>query len=698
NPTIPPYRDSGDLISSSYTLGIAHPPGYPLYILLGKIFTFAVPAGNIAYRVNLTSIFFGALSAVLTGFLVYSFTSSALIALLCSFALSFSPAFWSLSHVSEMYTLGAFFAILLFILLYRVNLPKLLLCAFIFGLGLGSHPTVILLLPGILWFVFQNRKHFSLSQNRILSVFALFILGFTVYLFLPLRSSAQPVLDWGNPETLRNFWRVITRADYGGLKLHPEQSKFAWSPQSILAQCWLFIQALAQQFTWAGLLAGLIGIYYSFKRKTFSLLFPGFLFTGALFFILANLPIKEATTLPILEPNMVTPNLIFIIFIGYALSCITRPKQTIITAIALIIPIFLLLTYFNEHNRRNQFFAYDYGKNLLFTMDKDALIYDPDDATAFILSYMRLCENKRKDIKPVMYFKTRWGYEFLKKTYPEILPDRDIPSAQELINTIFSFNTGKRKIYTDVATKVPQNYPSFPEGLVYSIDDKNSPELFEKSEKLFDCYAYRGNYNSSLYNDFFTGRILYYYAAAHNNIGLQYSYQLSETGKNLAQEHYKEALYINPGMSESWNNMGTLAFAKKDYAKAIECFKFALKVKENDSPTIFNLGLAYKAAGDYANANSYFEKAGNNGYAPAKNELGLTAIDQGNYIRAIAIFQDLIQQYPNYSYAYYNLGLGYQKSGNKALAIQCYQKYLSFVTTTAEKKEIEELINKLREP
>ena len=51
-PSILPYRDSGELISVSHTLGIAHPPGYPLYILVGKIFTF-FPAGNIAFRMNL---------------------------------------------------------------------------------------------------------------------------------------------------------------------------------------------------------------------------------------------------------------------------------------------------------------------------------------------------------------------------------------------------------------------------------------------------------------------------------------------------------------------------------------------------------------------------------------------------------------------------------------------------------------------
>src|SRR3989339_1573082 len=56
-PTIQSFRDAGDLITSAYTLGIAHPPAYPLYVILGKIWAILMPFGNIAYRMNLFSAF-----------------------------------------------------------------------------------------------------------------------------------------------------------------------------------------------------------------------------------------------------------------------------------------------------------------------------------------------------------------------------------------------------------------------------------------------------------------------------------------------------------------------------------------------------------------------------------------------------------------------------------------------------------------
>ena len=71
--------DSGEFTTAAYTLGITHPPGYPLYVLLGKIFTLIIPFGNIAYRINLMSAFFGALSCGIVYLIVRSPKPEALI-------------------------------------------------------------------------------------------------------------------------------------------------------------------------------------------------------------------------------------------------------------------------------------------------------------------------------------------------------------------------------------------------------------------------------------------------------------------------------------------------------------------------------------------------------------------------------------------------------------------------------------------
>ena len=56
--------DSAELATGVFTQGIVHPPGYPLYLLIGKLFTF-LPVRDVAYRLNLMSAFFAALTVLL---------------------------------------------------------------------------------------------------------------------------------------------------------------------------------------------------------------------------------------------------------------------------------------------------------------------------------------------------------------------------------------------------------------------------------------------------------------------------------------------------------------------------------------------------------------------------------------------------------------------------------------------------------
>src|SRR3989339_1263640 len=66
-PAMAPYRDSGEMATVIHTLGVPHPPGYPLYALSGKVFASLFPLGNVAYRANVLS----ALASALTILFLY---------------------------------------------------------------------------------------------------------------------------------------------------------------------------------------------------------------------------------------------------------------------------------------------------------------------------------------------------------------------------------------------------------------------------------------------------------------------------------------------------------------------------------------------------------------------------------------------------------------------------------------------------
>jgi hypothetical protein len=138
------FDDSLEFPLVAYRLAIAHPTGYPLYTLLGKLFSLVPWTGaggpaqqNVAWSVNLLSAVGGALTVAFVYLTARQLTRRRLPALLGAVALAVSPIFWSQSVIAEVYTLNsAFVAVLLWLALRWARQPlqpvrpfSLLMCA-----------------------------------------------------------------------------------------------------------------------------------------------------------------------------------------------------------------------------------------------------------------------------------------------------------------------------------------------------------------------------------------------------------------------------------------------------------------------------------------------------------------------------------------------------------------------------------------
>ena len=114
-PTVLP-SNSGEFQFVADVLGIAHPPGFPLYTMLGKLFTL-IPVGDVAYRVNLMSAFFAALTLALVSRTVRRITDSALAGVVGAWALGTSTTFWAQATTANTRSLTAFFTALMLLAL-----------------------------------------------------------------------------------------------------------------------------------------------------------------------------------------------------------------------------------------------------------------------------------------------------------------------------------------------------------------------------------------------------------------------------------------------------------------------------------------------------------------------------------------------------------------------------------------------------
>jgi hypothetical protein len=232
------FTDSGELATVVCTLGIAHPTGYPLFTLLGRCWIMIPSAMEEIIQLNLLSailtaiavgLFFKTTLAIRRAVLVFQPKSQKrqestnhrfiFASIIASLIIGFSTTFWSQSAAFEVYALHLVL-VLLTIWMFIGGLEeqraeprsisrKLIFFAFILGLSFSNHMTTVLLAPGFLWLYFQT---FGFRRESFLRIFRLapfFLLGLSVYLYLPVRSSGHPLLDWGHPATLeRFFWHI----------------------------------------------------------------------------------------------------------------------------------------------------------------------------------------------------------------------------------------------------------------------------------------------------------------------------------------------------------------------------------------------------------------------------------------------------------------------------------------------------------
>lgn len=215
------WRDGPEFAVTAQTLGIAHPAGFPTYSLTAKLLTF-LPLGGIPFRVTLCSAFWAVAALYVLAALVRRVAAPAG-AKVAEWAASgtalvfgLAPTLWINATEAEVYTLHLFFLALIFYCLVRWSEDEseawLYAGGLMYGLASGNHGTMGFFLPGFLAYFILHSKQRT-GQRFFLLVF-FFLAGFSVYLYLPVRSAANPAFDWGNPETWSQFlWHITDRKD-----------------------------------------------------------------------------------------------------------------------------------------------------------------------------------------------------------------------------------------------------------------------------------------------------------------------------------------------------------------------------------------------------------------------------------------------------------------------------------------------------
>nr|MBC7243906.1 DUF2723 domain-containing protein [Chloroflexota bacterium] len=395
-PTILP-ADSGEFQLVAHVLGIAHPPGYPFYTMLAKLFTF-IPWGDIAHRVNLLSAVTSAFALLTLSSTVRCVTGSGMAGWIAAAMLGVAPTFWAQSTTANIRSLTALFTALQLHALVAYAEKKqpnyLLVFAFVLGLGLTHHSSLLLLAPPYIVFLLLSDPALLRKPRVWLRPLLAFLLSLSILLYLPLRSAMGAPFDPQPIRSLSGFLNHVLALGFRGDMFYFVQ------PSVLLARLRVLGNILALEFTSIWLVWGIVGTgSLLLRRKKLLLLYGGVFLVNAL----TAATYRAPQTVEYLMPAYVA--LAFICAYGaWSFSGLLRLRSlsSLVLAIAMLVPaVMLWRNYPSFRQLSRDVSARQYAEGLLAEAPQGACIL-ANWHYATPLWYLQRVEKVRPDVE-VLY-------------------------------------------------------------------------------------------------------------------------------------------------------------------------------------------------------------------------------------------------------------------------------------------------------
>jgi hypothetical protein len=461
-------NDSPETIVGCMTLGVTHPPGYPLFNLLGRLFYLHI--GNPAFSYNFLAALLGTLGCCLLyanvwllienaasedSLPAHSQNTAAFTAALC---LAFSQGYWgnAITAKGAIYILQVVLELALFFTwqLFSQNpsIKHTAILFFWFSLGLTNHwPTIFLLLPAlVLTLAIQKNAQTKIEYSKILLNITIIAITLSLYLYLPLRAINYPPINFDNPFNWRNFTTVICRTEYTKIEFTGNTPsafattigpKAAYISNHLLTEFMVFAYFLA-----------LLGTVWLFRKNQKAALFLVFV----LFFTIAS-SLIYLNVEPIeywhMDDHLLSSNWILAILTGLGAHYMLRSfegvhifKHRLTLVFVLFIGPFVFWNNLKNNDQKHRFLYYGYGITTLQTMPANTLFFAESDYDYFSLLYLKNVLHKRPDTHLFsMPFLSKPDEErTLKRTEPLVAANLDT----DVFKSLESENQAKNPIVT----------------------------------------------------------------------------------------------------------------------------------------------------------------------------------------------------------------------------------------------------------
>ena len=416
--------DAGELAASQYTLGISHPSGYPLFNLVGFLWS-QLPIGSVIFRLNLLCAIWVALAnffMVKTAFLIlkHSFIPAPaaksagnkknqeiavktgapvplqLIAAISGIlVVAFCKTWWIQSAGVEVYSLQiALLAAFFFLFMRTCYKPSPLLKDWLFnGLMLGlcftNHLTAVLILPGVvvLFLVKMKLNIKALKMGFVMAGgFALVFLAF--YGCMMWRAGSSPLVNYGNPSTMEYLKRHVTGWQYQsfmGANNNQHENAFV-----------IFFSNFTHETGVIGLLLLFAGMAYTCTKQLKMAAFWGLNFFAALIYA-AQYDIHDIESYFLLSYMSACVFMAFAIY--WLLGLVKGIEKNKAVYLILLLPILPLAINYKKTDQSNLHYIDAYTVGALHSVEKNAIIISRE-WNEFVgpAYYYHLVEKQRPDV------------------------------------------------------------------------------------------------------------------------------------------------------------------------------------------------------------------------------------------------------------------------------------------------------------
>jgi hypothetical protein len=254
-------KDVSEIQVALNAWGTIHHTGYPLFAILGNLFTHPVraPGFEPAAAASLYALAWGMIALGGFGLLVGRLTGRPALAVLCLALLGLARSVWIHNVVAEVYSMSlAITVVMLLVALWPASWEgrsdarhRLAWLALLGGIGVAHHRAVVLVAPGLLYALWPHRETIRKQWRRAVpQAVGLALVGFVPYVYLPLRAWQGGAWVYGDPGNWNGFWIEFTGKEADRLVKLPTSFAALWDNVTGVADI------LVTELTLPGLLVG----------------------------------------------------------------------------------------------------------------------------------------------------------------------------------------------------------------------------------------------------------------------------------------------------------------------------------------------------------------------------------------------------------------------------------------------------------